>query len=167
MSADSTAPSPPSVRADVLAALRRCREFVAGEAFGVPIEANEQYRTAVVDAVLAAVQPWIDHAHADGVLSATPASVGVCLIDTERQRQIAQEGWTIEHDASHHDGDELVLAAISYATPAHLRPSTGMAPSRWPWGTRYWKPTPDDRQRELVKAGALIAAELDRLGGDA
>jgi len=27
----------------------------------------------------------------------------------------------------------------------------------------HWKPTPDDRVRELVKAGALIAAEIDRL----
>jgi hypothetical protein len=26
-----------------------------------------------------------------------------------------------------------------------------------------WKPSPDDRFRELVKAGALIAAEIDRL----
>jgi hypothetical protein len=27
----------------------------------------------------------------------------------------------------------------------------------------WWKPTPSDRIRELTKAGALIAAEIDRL----
>ena len=33
----------------------------------------------------------------------------------------------------------------------------------WPWNGSYWKPTPDDRIKELTKAGALIAAEIDRL----
>lgn len=33
----------------------------------------------------------------------------------------------------------------------------------WPWDKSWWKPTPDDRIRELIKAGALIAAEIDRL----
>ena len=33
----------------------------------------------------------------------------------------------------------------------------------WPWNLIWWKPTPNDRIRELVKAGALIAAEIDRL----
>jgi hypothetical protein len=33
----------------------------------------------------------------------------------------------------------------------------------WPFFTRPWKPTPDNRIRELEKAGALIAAEIDRL----
>jgi len=31
----------------------------------------------------------------------------------------------------------------------------------WPWGKEWWKPS--DRRRDLVKAGALIAAEIDRL----
>ena len=33
----------------------------------------------------------------------------------------------------------------------------------WPWKEAWWKPTPEDRIRELVKAGALIVAEIDRL----
>lgn len=37
------------------------------------------------------------------------------------------------------------------------------APAGWPWHPKWWKPTPDDRIRELAKAGALIAAEIDRL----
>jgi len=36
-------------------------------------------------------------------------------------------------------------------------------PPIWPWEKSWWKPTPNDRVKELVKAGALIAAEIDRL----
>lgn len=36
-------------------------------------------------------------------------------------------------------------------------------PTDWPWDDEWWKPVPDDRVRELTKAGALIAAEIDRL----
>jgi hypothetical protein len=32
----------------------------------------------------------------------------------------------------------------------------------WPWDQDWWKPSPDPI-RNLVKAGALIAAEIDRL----
>ena len=34
-------------------------------------------------------------------------------------------------------------------------------PPSWPWVRRWWKPT--DRRRDLVKAGALILAEIERL----
>ena len=33
----------------------------------------------------------------------------------------------------------------------------------WPFMMKWWKPTPDNRQRELEKGGALTAAEIDRL----
>jgi hypothetical protein len=33
----------------------------------------------------------------------------------------------------------------------------------WPFTEHWWKPTPNNRIRELEKAGALIAAEIDRL----
>lgn len=32
----------------------------------------------------------------------------------------------------------------------------------WPWATDWWKPS-DDPITNLVRAGALIAAEIDRL----
>ncbi len=88
---------------------------------------------------------------------------GVALIAAERKRQIEKEGWSPEHDDEH--TDEMALAAVCYAMPAILRPLDGSAPERWPgsWDAKWWKPTPDDRVRELVKAGALIAAEIDRL----
>lgn len=93
---------------------------------------------------------------------------GVELIGLERQRQLDAEGWTPEHDAKHSDG-ALALAATSYAAPPFTgfrspgREANGFPPDTWPWADEWWKPTPDDRVRELTKAGALIAAEIDRL----
>ena len=87
-------------------------------------------------------------------------SVGVEMIFAERKRQVVNEGWVSKHD-SEHASDELAKAAVCYAMPARHRSRWLL--SFWPWAVRYWKPTPDDRIRELVKAGALIAAEIDRL----
>jgi len=86
---------------------------------------------------------------------------GVSLIAAERQRQIDVEGYTVEHDAQH--PEQMARAAASYATPAADRRMEYGVPELWPWTPDFWKPTPDDRVRELVKAGALIAAEIDRL----
>ena len=94
---------------------------------------------------------------------------GVELIAAERKRQIRVEGWTLEHDDKHHSG-ELADAAACYAAGCHVfiythdGESQGMGyDAVWPWGMNWWKPSPNDRIRELTKAGALIAAEIDRL----
>ena len=88
---------------------------------------------------------------------------GVELIADERKRQIEVEGWTSKHDDQHCD-DTLVVAGICYA--AHVANSLRGAtpdklPPQWPWEARWWKP--EDNVRTLVKAGALIAAQIDRL----
>jgi hypothetical protein len=88
---------------------------------------------------------------------------GTGMIFRERQRQIEQEGWTPEHDQQHYDS-ELAKAAVCYATPGDRRIKfDDGTPHFWPWHPMWWKPTSDDRIRELAKAGALIAAEIDRL----
>lgn len=92
---------------------------------------------------------------------------GIELIAEERQRQIEKEGWTPEHDAEHNNS-ELAIAAASYAMPQGTRtymivPDGQYLPIFWPFDARWWKPCPDDRIKELTKAGALIAAEIDRL----
>jgi hypothetical protein len=90
------------------------------------------------------------------------SETGAERIAAERRRQIADEGYYAQHD-DHHDRDELVYGAIAYATPLYARRPRGGPPFDWPWRDDDWKPSPDDRIRELVKAGALIAAEIDRL----
>jgi hypothetical protein len=77
---------------------------------------------------------------------------------SERQRQIEVEGWTPEGDAAYRDG-ELADAAACYARPRYRMGET--CPPEWPWAGKWWKPT--DRRRNLVKAGALILAEIERL----
>lgn len=86
-------------------------------------------------------------------------------IFAERCRQIEKEGFDEDHDDSHCDGD-LAQAAACYALPPNWRRSTDLGgPTEplhfWPWGDEWWKP--GDRRRELVKAGALIAAEIERI----
>ena len=84
-------------------------------------------------------------------------SAGAALIAAERERQVEREGWTPEHDDSH-AGGQLWRAAECYLTEDYMR----LPPHRWPWIGQWWKPS-RDRVRNLVKAGALIAAEIDRL----
>jgi hypothetical protein len=83
------------------------------------------------------------------------------LIAAERERQVSKEGWSLQHDDSH-QCEELARAAACYAIPPFWRVESifGML---WPWWPKWWKPSPDDRIRELVKAGALIVAEIERL----
>ena len=97
---------------------------------------------------------------------------GVQLIAEERERQISQEGWTPEHDDFHAHG-EIACAAACYANHAsvtsYLNGQAGHVersaepPRYWPWEDEWWKPSNDNPVRDLVKAGALIAAEIDRL----
>jgi hypothetical protein len=82
---------------------------------------------------------------------------GIERIAVERQRQRDVEGWDAEHDRGH--GEELALAGACYAAPHY-------APEVWPWDPQWWKPTPENRIRELEKAGALIAAAIDSLQAD-
>lgn len=98
--------------------------------------------------------------------------VALELVADERYRQIDEEGYSDAHDDDHITG-ELARAAAFYATPAALRElrpiyddaphPTGTVPVGWPWDADHWKPRPDDRIRELVVAGALIVAEIDRI----
>ena len=88
---------------------------------------------------------------------------GVELIAEERARQVAAEGWSEAHDDAHPAG-ELAVAGMCYAGHAGLTlqgKAGDTVPSPWPWGGEWWKPK--NPIRDLVRAGALIAAEIDRL----
>lgn len=94
---------------------------------------------------------------------------GAELIAAERIRQVYIEQFCDEHDDLHGCG-ELVMAAICYLKPdvcgvtVHQKPGSWVSrriPSLWPWEADFWKPK--GRISDLVRAGALIAAEIDRL----
>ena len=86
---------------------------------------------------------------------------GVKLIMQERYRQIVSEGFNQEHDDEHAHG-ELSKAAVAYVL-FNSPSQADKAESFWPWEKYWWKPDNKDAVRNLVKAGALIAAEIDRL----
>jgi hypothetical protein len=87
---------------------------------------------------------------------------GVQRIRAERARQKRRDGehYNAAHDKQHRNG-ELAMAAAFYATPPELR---DRSIERLFWPGSHWRYKPNaDRVRELEKAGALIAAEIDRL----
>lgn len=91
---------------------------------------------------------------------------GIELITEERTRQ-HEKLWGDAHDDEHTEG-ELAKAAAVYALDEetrndHLSMIPGKEPDLWPFYPEWYKPTPENRVRELQKAGALIAAEIDRL----
>lgn len=100
---------------------------------------------------------------------------GTKLIERERERQITDEGYDSHHDTEHEGMGDLADAAACYAccAAAMIRgasleelaePMTDAFDSMltWPWDKIDFKPT-EDPIRALVKAGALIAAEIDLL----
>ncbi len=99
-------------------------------------------------------------------------------IAKERMRQIQSEGWTEAHDDKHFD-ESLAQAAACYALPEKMRkiePAHWTGAARyddsqwvearwklwpWRWDFSWWKPS--DRRRDLIKAAALIVAEIERM----
>lgn len=84
----------------------------------------------------------------------------------ERQRQIEKEGWTPEHDDEHGD-NSMAIAAACYALADYQRPLNVQTVSieklwQWTgWASHWFKPK--DKRRNLIRAGALILAEIERL----
>jgi hypothetical protein len=80
------------------------------------------------------------------------------LVRVEREDQI-KKGYTAKHDDQHAYG-ELAVAAAKYALP-NDDPRSPTIP--WPFGDTIFHPTEDDRLGELIKASALIFAEIERI----
>lgn len=95
---------------------------------------------------------------------------------SERKRQIEVEGWNATHDDEHQGGHgALATAAACYAMHAGIDAAIGsgetqqhartqaheFVPKHWPWEPKWWKPK--DRRRNLVRAAALLIAEIERL----
>ena len=95
---------------------------------------------------------------------------GAKMIAAERQRQIEVKGYTDQEDEYNNDCNELSLAAICYAAPEniYIRSKRTYTAEEyidpWPWNKDYDNRSKHNRLRRLVIAGALIAAEINRLG---
>ena len=100
----------------------------------------------------------------------TPAVIDVA---GERVRQVTQEGWSTGND-DEHENREMARAAQCYLEHFIGRQwlvdsyKDGLAryqnePSTdcWPWDEKWWKPK--NPRRDLVRAAALIIAEIERL----
>lgn len=89
---------------------------------------------------------------------------GIELIVDERNRQVSDEGWTASHDDDHDDCEMLAAAVLYAASTFPDKRATEVARAiPFPWDGGSDKREKHDRKRRLVIAGALIAAEIDRL----
>ena len=101
---------------------------------------------------------------------------GIELIAEERQRQIEKEGFDAKHDQEN-DFKDMVKAALFYAEASMFALDFGDSPkviekmkeylcfrNHFPfnWDKKWCKPS-NDPIRNLEKAGALIAACIDKL----
>ncbi|API54847.1 hypothetical protein BMW22_15525 [Rhizobium leguminosarum] len=96
-------------------------------------------------------------------------SVAEDAVIAERRRQVEVEGFDDRHDDAA-KSNAMALAAAVYAIPDHYRylDCEGFGGGRgsirrmlWPWDDGWFKP--GDRRRELVKAAALIIAEIEAI----
>lgn len=107
-------------------------------------------------------------------------SQGALMIVAERRRQQVEKGWTAAHDDKHKDQSMAMVCAL-YAAPVPLYEMTGGRrgyhfvdpwPDSWcgAWDRRrvdskgqLKERSLDEQVEDLTKAGALAAAEIDRL----
>jgi hypothetical protein len=107
-----------------------------------------------------------------------PLSPFMQAVIAECFRQREQEGWTIEHDDAHESGDlaragAAYLYAGSLTSPVqrerlprwydkHGSDVLMIIKALWPWDWDWWKPSRDDRRRDLVRGCALGVSEGEK-----
>lgn len=131
------------------AAEKRIAELEAHPYLPQPLNIKDEYQNYEY------VSGWNDCRNAANVREHTAAIRDVIA---ERYRQQSVEGWTPEHDDQYMHC-EMAVAAACYIM-ADDDPRAGV-PELWPWPEEWWKPT--TIRRDLVKAGALILAEIERI----
>lgn len=127
-------------------------------------------------------QPLMDEAAnaIDALRAITPPhdlSRGSQDVLAERRRQLEVEDFRADED-DHYTSGEMAWAAVCYlqnAAVAGKMQGLGLLtaeqcdergrslprPEAWPWDAEWWKP--GGQRRDLVKAAALIIAEIERL----
>ena len=90
---------------------------------------------------------------------------GAERIAAERKRQIEVWGYDMRHDAQYSPTNTCLAEAADCYLRHYISPLPGgVPPAGWPWSDSFWKPSKEPSHiRSLEKAGALIAAEIDRL----
>ena len=102
---------------------------------------------------------------------AVPERLAIKDVINERQRQVNQEFYSIENDDEYKE-NELVRAAACYTNNVVSRGWTYSesdletyqseeAPDFWPWDLDFWKPK--SPRKDLVRAAALLIAEIERI----
>lgn len=139
------------------------RLSISKPSMALPLEATQGMIKAALDLV------WEEsETHGDLVCRlwramaavAPDQSVAAREVLAERRRQIDEENFRAVDDDNYVNGS-LAAAASCYAMAAARKNCLGWEPLGWPWHYSWWKPT--TARRDLVKAGALILAEIERL----
>jgi len=99
----------------------------------------------------------------NSLMAKTDYTEGARQIFMERARQVESECWNADHDDSEHPNGELLQAAVCMLFPDGLQTDKGDSVPKWPWHPDYDKRDAHSHLRRLQIAGALIAAEIDRL----
>lgn len=125
----------------------------------------ERLLNGMTDRALAAERRLVEQATAPAPLDEEKVATVINEIAAERRRQISAEGWTPGHDDSEHFDGQLAVAAGCYAIHAGGRMDLTLRgdeyiPRGWPL---YWKFNPKNPRRDLIRAAALIVAEVERL----
>ena len=124
---------------------------------------GERDVNAVAISAIVASHRYIDSVRQD---SAPPINGVVQEIAAERQRQIEVEGFDAAHDDEHLRG-EIAQGAAAYALRASAIAASEFnykaGSTYWPiaFAGVMWKPT--TARRNLIKAAAMIVAEIERI----
>ncbi|EPR5019292.1 TPA: hypothetical protein ACRMKO_000579 [Pseudomonas aeruginosa] len=133
----------------------------------IPVRETEAMHDAVMALLYKGVARTDTQKLLDAYIAAAPGKeVPQAWLDVqaERRRQVEAEGWTPEHDDQHSHG-QMARAAACYALAGSSAPNDETAALlvslAWPWDEQWWKPS--TARRDLIKAGALVLAEIERL----
>lgn len=82
---------------------------------------------------------------------------GIDLVKEEREKQINKHGYNVAHDRQH-SRKAVLYGALAYLNSAIYSSNVGI--EDWPFEKESFKPEGDIKN--LVKAAAMIVAEIDK-----
>lgn len=145
----------------------RSTSYRAGNGRQVSIQSDDGERCDIIhsdittdcegvrDRIVAQI-PHLEKGRAENTCASVVTKAVVdCL--AERHGQQTREGFSLAHD-DQHTQNELPKAAISYLLAVTR---SFKALDWWPWDRKWFKPGTD--RRNLVKAVALLLAEIERI----